>query len=87
MPQSTRTALLIALSLACGGALGTQVAAQGLTPAQCDQVLMSGPQYASPDILAACSAYFTALAEGAIAPGAFGPVSTDVRVSTSGTSR
>lgn len=87
MPQPSRTALLITLSLACGGALGTQVAAQGITPAQCDQVLMTGPQYASPDILAACNAYFTALAQAAIAPGTFGTVSTDVSVSTSGTGR
>jgi molecular chaperone DnaK (HSP70) len=88
MPKFSPTALMMSLSLTCGGALGTQVAAQTLmTPAQCDQVLMTGPQSAAPAVLAACSSYFSTLAEGALAPGTFATVrpGTQVVVSTSGT--
>ena len=88
MPKTPPSALMMALSLTCGGALGTQVAAQTLmTPAQCDQVLMTGPQSAAPDLLAACASYFSSLAEGALAPGTFATVrpGTQVVASTSGT--
>ena len=81
------SALLLTATLALGGALGTQAAAQGsMSPAQCDEVIMVGPQHFSATVLAACSTYFTSLADGAVSPGTFATVrpSTGVTLSTSG---
>ncbi len=87
MLRKSSSALILTTALAFGGALGTQAAAQSMTPGQCDQVMMVGPQHYAPAVLAACSSYFTSLADGAVAEGTFQTIrpGATVTVSTSGT--
>lgn len=55
--------------------------------AQCEQVMMQGVQHFAPSVVAGCTAYFQALADGATAPGTFSASSgvvLSVNASTSG---
>lgn len=66
--------------------LASPLAAQQMSAAQCDQMMMVGTQNYSPAAVAGCTAYFQALADGAVAPGTFAPNAprVSVVVSTSG---
>ena len=67
--------------------LAAPVAAQTVPAnAQCDQVMIVGTQHFSDAVVAACTPYFTALANGAIAPGTFTttPTTGGITLSTNG---
>lgn len=56
-----------------------------MSAAQCDAMMLAGTQTYPAAAVAACSSYFQALADGAIAPGAFATTPLLINAPTSGT--
>jgi len=77
---SKSRAALVALGFA---SLATPLSA--MTPAQCDAMLMAGPQAYSSEAVASCMPYFQTLARNAAGPGVFSASPGSVTVATSGT--
>lgn len=66
--------------------LASPLAAQTMSTAQCDTIMMVGTQNYAPAQVAGCTAYLQSLADGAVARGTFAtPVPRGVTLSTSGT--
>lgn len=82
MPHDTLFPKTVALSAVL---LGIAAPASAQATSQCETMMMVGTQNYTPAAVAGCTAYFQALADGALAPGTFaasrGMVTT---VSTSG---
>ncbi len=57
--------------LALAAAAAAPASAQSAGNAQCDAVMMQGPQFFPAIVVDGCRAYFQALADGAAAPGTF----------------
>lgn len=89
MSRFPRPAMVLALPLMAAAALGAPMAAaqSAPTPTQCEALLVIGPAQADPAAFSACMPYYSALAQGAAAPGTFSAIrpGASVTVSTSGT--
>ncbi|MEJ6388638.1 hypothetical protein [Gymnodinialimonas ulvae] len=88
MYRKSRLAMMAALSLAAV-VPQVSVAQTVVTPAQCEALLVIGPQQADPAAFSACMPYYGALAQNAAAPGTFGVLrpGAAVTASSSGTGR
>jgi hypothetical protein len=89
MYRFPRPAMVLALPLVAFGALAPHIATaqSAMTAAQCEALLVLGPQRADPAAFSACMPYYSALAQGAAAPGTFSVIQprANVTASTSGT--
>jgi len=62
---------ILALAAAAAAPAAAPASAQSAGNAQCDAVMMQGPQFFPAIVVDGCRAYFQALADGAAAPGTF----------------
>lgn len=64
--------LVLSASFALVAAVASPVLGQpAMSSAQCDNMMMVGTQNFAPSAVAGCTAYFQALADGAVATGTF----------------